>query len=194
MPPELLKRLIAHFARFPGIGRKTAERIAFFILKLDEATFKDFLKSLVAFRRETRPCPICLNLTTGGRCEICQDPKRDSSLLCVVEDISDLYAIENTQSYKGLYHILGLVPPDGKEDNPAIEKLLTRIKRDKIKEVILATNPTTEGELIANYLAKVLKPLGVLTTRIARGIPLGTNLELADSPTITQAIEGRKEI
>ncbi len=190
-----LKRLVSHLAHFPGIGKKTAERIAFFILKMDEGDVRDLLASIIAWRKSAKPCPSCFNITSEGKCKICEDPKRDKTILCVVEDASDLHHIENTNSYQGLYFVLGGVISDEEtKKSLRLKELPERIKKGKIKEVIIATNPTTEGELTALYLAKTLKPLGIKVSRIARGIPFGSHLELADGVTISQAIEGRKEI
>ncbi|MEO0099025.1 MAG: recombination mediator RecR [candidate division WOR-3 bacterium] len=192
---EELKKIITLLSQFPGIGRKTAERIAFFILKMDEGKVKELSSAIVLWRQLVKPCPLCFNITTRERCEICEDPKRERDTLCVVEDASDLYAIENTHSYKGLYFVLGgVIKDEGTKRALRLKELEERVKRDKIKEVIIATNPTTEGELTALHLAKLLKPFGVKLTRIARGIPFGAHLELADSITISQALEGRKEI
>ncbi len=194
---EELKRLISHLSRFPGIGKKTAERIAFFILKMEEMAVRDFIAAILAWRKSAKLCPVCFNITSKERCEICEDQKRDKTAICVVEDVSDLFAIETTNSYRGLYHILGgTLTTEETKKTLRISELKERVKDGNIKEVIIATNPTTEGDLTAAYLAKVLKSVksGIKVSRIARGIPFGSNIELADSITISQAIAGRKEI
>jgi len=192
---EELKRLVTHLTHFPGIGRRTAERIAFYLLKMDEATVKDFIASILHFRKRTRVCPICFNITDKEPCKICNDPKRDKDVICVVEEVSDFFAIEKANSYQGLYHILGgVLTAAPTQKNLRVKELIDRVKGNNIKEVIIATNPTTEGELTANYLAKILKPLVGKVSRIARGLPFGSSIGLADIATIAQAIEARKEI
>uniref|UniRef100_A0A7C3YT76 Recombination protein RecR n=1 Tax=candidate division WOR-3 bacterium TaxID=2052148 RepID=A0A7C3YT76_UNCW3 len=191
---EELKRVVTHFSQFPGIGKKTAERIAFFLLKMDEAKIRDLFSAIIAWRQSAKPCPFCFNVTSQGRCEICDDPKRDKKTICVVESSSDLYVIEKTRTYQGLYYVLGGVISEEGKENLRLKELKERVVKEKIEEVIIATNPTTEGELTASYLAKILRPLGVKVSRIARGLPFGSHLELADNVTITQALEGRKEI
>jgi recombination protein RecR len=190
---EALQQLIEEFARLPGIGRKTAQRLALYILKQPREEVVKMAKALVNVKDRIRYCSTCWNITEVDPCPICASPKRDRSVLCVVEEPNDVIAIEKTNEFKGLYHVLGgsLSPLDGiGPDDLKIRELLQRIGGE-VQEVILALNPNVEGEATTLYLTKLLKPLGVMVTRIARGIPVGGDLEFADEATLTRALEGR---
>ena len=190
-------RLVEHFERLPGIGKKSAQRLAFHILGLPDETVNDFADSLVDAKKKIHYCKICKNLTDGEICEICSDGSRDDSTVCVVENAKDALSIERSGEYKGKYHVLhGLISPmDGiGPDSLYIKDLVLRAGNGNIKEVIMATNPTVEGEATALYIAKLLKPLGIKVTRLAYGIPVGGHLEYADNITLYRAIEGRSEI
>lgn len=190
---EALQQLIEEFARLPGIGRKTAQRLALYILKQPREDVVRMAKALVNVKDRIRYCSSCWNITETDPCPICASPKRDRSVLCVVEEPNDVIAVEKTNEFKGLYHVLGgsLSPLDGiGPDDLKIRELLQRISGE-VQEVILALNPNVEGEATTLYLTKLLKPLGVKVTRIARGIPVGGDLEFADEATLTRALEGR---
>ncbi|NLY44011.1 MAG: recombination protein RecR [Clostridiaceae bacterium] len=192
-----LARLIEEFQKMPGIGHKTAQRLAFYVLNLSPSATDNLIDAINTAKKKMTYCPICQNLTDISPCAICSDPKRDAGTICVVEDPRDVIALEKTREYNGMYHVLhGAISPMegiGPEDIK-IKELLSRIKDGNINEVIMATNPTIEGEATAMYLSKLLKPLGVKVTRIAHGIPVGGDLEYADEVTITKAMEGRREI
>lgn len=193
----LLENLIDKFASLPGIGRKTAARLAYWILSLDEQSAKDFARAITEAHDNVHQCPVCHNLTDGERCSICAAPNRDRSVICVVESPRDVAAIERTREYKGLYHVIhGLISPLDNigADQLYIKDLVTRAADDEVKEVIMATNPTVEGETTAVYIGKLLKPLGVKVTRLAYGMPVGGNLEYADEVTLYRALEGRSEM
>jgi recombination protein RecR len=190
---EALQQLIEEFARLPGIGRKTAQRLALFILKQPRDEVVRMAKALVNVKDKTRTCSICCNITEVDPCAICASPKRDRSVVCVVEEPNDVLALEKTNDFKGLYHVLGgsLSPLDGiGPDELKIKELLARIEGE-VAEVILAMNPNVEGEATTLYLGRLLKPLGVKVTRIARGLPVGGDLEFADEATLSRALEGR---
>jgi len=190
---ESLEALIEEFAQLPGIGRKSAQRLALFILKQPKPDVERFAAALLGVKEKIHYCSICWNITEQDPCVICADPKRDRSIICVVETPSDVIAIERTNEYRGLYHVLGgaLSPLDGVgPEDLRIKELLSRID-ESVQEVILALNPTVEGEATALYLTKLLKPLGVKVTRLARGIPIGGSLEYADEATLSRALEGR---
>lgn len=192
-----LKKLIEQFEALPGIGRKTAQRLAFHILGLPTEKSKEFASVILEAAEKIKKCQYCQNLTDSQLCPICQDNSRDKATVCVVEDPRDVIAFERTREYKGVYHVLhGLISPmEGVgPDQLYIKELLSRISKDNVKEVIMATNPTVEGEATAMYIARLLKPLGVKTTRLAYGIPVGGNLEYADEVTLFRALEGRSEI
>jgi recombination protein RecR len=192
----ILDDLIENLTILPGIGKKSASRIAFYLLKLPAARVEDFANAIIKARRNLKPCTRCGNLAETELCEICADPKRDSSIVCIVEEASDVTAIENAGEYRGQYHVLGgaLSPLDGVgPDDINVGSLEKRIGGG-IKEVILATNPNTEGEATAAYLINILKPLGVKLSRIARGIPMGGFLEYSDKSTLGKALENRTEI
>ncbi|RKY86519.1 recombination protein RecR, partial [candidate division KSB1 bacterium] len=182
---ESLERLIGEFSKLPGIGRKTAQRLAFYILKLPMEDVEGLATALLDLKNRVQFCSICFNITEVDPCPICQDRTRDQSVICVVEEANDILAIEKTGQYRGLYHVLGgvLSPLDGiGPENLHIQELLQRIV-DPVEEIIIATNPNVEGEATATYLSKLISPLGKKITRIARGIPAGSNLEFVDEIT-----------
>ncbi|PIU44628.1 MAG: recombination protein RecR [Ignavibacteriales bacterium CG07_land_8_20_14_0_80_59_12] len=190
---ESVEALVEEFSQLPGIGRKTAQRLALFILKQPRSEVERFSAALVAVKEKVRYCSGCWNITEQDPCVICSDPKRDHTTICVVEDPTDVLAVERTNEYRGLYHVLGgsLAPLDGiGPEDLRIKELLDRLW-DGVKEVILALNPTVEGEATTLYLTKLVKPLGVAVTRLARGIPIGGALEYADEATLSRALEGR---
>jgi recombination protein RecR len=195
--PPPLEKLVEQFARLPGIGGKSAQRLAFFILGLPQAEAEEFAGAIVDAKRSITCCPVCQNFTSGGLCPICSSPKRDGSTVCVVADPRDVAAIERSREYSGHYHVLhGVISPMNRvgPDDLAIKPLLERVSKGEIQEVIMATNPDTEGEATAMYVARLLKPFGVRVTRLAYGIPVGGHLEFADEATLTRALEGRREI
>lgn len=190
-----VERLVTLLGKLPGIGAKSAGRLAFHILKMTNQEANDLADTIRAVKEKVGHCEICFNISEGSPCHICKNPKRDHSLICVVEEALDVPALEKVDQLRGLYHVLGgrLSPLDGiGPDDLRIKELIARIN-DEIKEVIIATNPNVEGEATASYLAKLLKPLGVIVTRIARGIPVGADLEYADAVTLSRALEGRRE-
>ncbi|HER24446.1 MAG TPA: recombination protein RecR [Candidatus Atribacteria bacterium] len=190
-------RLIDEFSKMPGIGPKTAQRLAFYILKNSSENVTSLARTILEAKEKVKHCSICGNITDQEKCEICRNTDRDKSTICVIEGVRDLIAIENTGEYKGLYHVLeGVISPlDGVEpENLKINSLLNRIKDEKIKEIILATNPNIEGEVTASYITKLIEPLKVKVTRIAYGVPIGGSLEFADEVTLTQALMSRQEI
>lgn len=192
-----VQKLIEEFEKLPGIGRKTAQRLAFHVLNLSEDRVIGFAKALVDAKRKIKDCSICHNLTDTDPCRICGSEKRDHTVICVVQNSRDVVAMERVREYKGLYHVLnGLISPlDGTgPDDINIKSLIKRVANGKVSEVILATSPTVEGEATAVYLSKILKPLGVKTTRIAQGISVGGDLEYADEVTLYKSLEGRREI
>ena len=189
-----LTKLTECFARLPGIGRKSAQRLAFHILRMPEEEAKAFANAILEAREKIGYCEICKNITDTLRCAICSDETRDKSTVCVVEDPRDVIAIERTKEYHGLYHVLGglISPMDGVgPENLFIKELLARMTDGTVKEVIMATNPTVEGEATAMYLSRLIKPMGIKVSRLAYGIPVGGNLEYADEVTLYRAIEGR---
>jgi len=190
-------KLIEEFEKLPGIGHKTAQRLAFHVLNLPVEKAENLANAIREAKIKTKYCSVCNNLTDVDPCSICSNHSRESSIICVVEDPRDVVAMERTREFKGLYHVLhGAISPMegiGPEDIK-IKELLTRIAEGNVKEVILATNPNIEGEATAMYIAKLLKPLGIKTTRIAHGIPVGGDLEYADEVTLAKALEGRREI
>jgi len=192
-----IEKLIESFEKLPSIGHKTAQRLAFYMLDLNEEEIKEFTDSITNAKKNLKFCSKCFNISDTDPCNICSNYKRDESLICVVEDVRDVIAMERTREYSGIYHVLhGSISPMngiGPEDIK-IKELISRIMDGKVKEVILATNPRVEGEATAMYLSKLIKPLGVKTTRIARGIPVGGDLEYTDEVTLTKALEGRSEI
>ena len=195
--PAPLEKLVEQFARLPGIGGKSAQRLAFFILGLPEAEAREFADAIVDAKRNITCCPVCRNFTSGGLCPICASAKRDGSVVCVVADPRDVAAIERSREFNGHYHVLhGVISPMNRvgPDDLTIKALLERVAQGEVKEVIMATNPDTEGEATAMYIARLLKPFGVRVTRLAYGIPVGSHLEFADEATLTRALEGRREI
>jgi recombination protein RecR len=194
---KTLDRLIGELVKLPGIGGKTAQRITFFLLKTNSEFAENLAGAIIAAKRNLHFCSICFNLTENEKCDICNDSKRDQTMLCVVEDPADIIAVERSKQFLGRYHVLGgvLSPLDRiGPDELKIKELLLRLNKEVISEVVIATNPTTEGEATAFYLAKLIKPLGIKVTRIARGLPIGSDLDLADEVTVSKAIEGRREI
>lgn len=196
MYPEALKLLIEEFERLPGIGKKSAVRLAFHVMNMPSGKAKRFSEAILNAKEKVHMCPVCQNLTDSELCPICASHTRDKSTICVVEGAKDVVAMEKTHEYKGLYHCLhGVISPMdnvGPEDIK-LKELLSRLN-DEVKELILATNPTVAGEATAMYIAKLAKPLGVKVTRIAHGIPVGGDIEFADEVTLARAIEGRREI
>lgn len=192
-----LDRLIDKFAALPGIGRKSAARLAYHVLAMDEQDAFEFANAITEAHENVHQCPVCRNLTDSETCRVCTDPGRDCGVICVVESPRDVTAIENTHEFKGLYHVLhGLISPmDGiGPEQLYIKELVSRSAADGVREVIMATNPTVEGESTAIYISKLIKPLGVKVTRLAYGMPVGGNLEYADEVTLYRALEGRNEI
>ena len=196
--PPALEALVEQFARLPGIGRKTAQRLAFFVLSLPEEDAAAFADAIVGSKAAIHCCPVCQNLTEGdGLCPICASDKRDGSVICVVADPKDVIAMERAREYNGRYHVLHgvLSPMNGVgPDDLHIKSLLDRVAQGEVREVIMATNPDTEGEATAMYLSRLLRPIGVKVTRLAYGIPVGSQLEYADEVTLLRALEGRQEI
>ena len=190
-------KLIEEFEKLPGIGHKTAQRLAFHVLNLPGEKAFGLANAIKDAKQKIRYCSVCNNLTENDPCFICSGSGRDRTTFCVVEDARDVVAMERTREFKGLYHVLqGVISPmEGiGPDDIKIKELLIRIRQDSIREVILATNPDVEGEATAMYISKLLKPLGIKTTRIAHGIPVGGDLEYADEVTLAKALEGRREI
>ena len=195
--PEPISKLIDSFMKLPGIGPKTAGRLAFFVLTMKEDTVLDFAKALVDAKRNLRFCSTCGHITDIDPCHICQDVHRDSSMICVVQDPKDVIAMEKMRDYKGLYHVLhgAISPMDGiGPEDINVPSLLTRLQDEEVEELILATNPTIEGEATAMYISRLVKPSGIMTTRIAHGLPVGGDLEYADEVTLSRALEGRREL
>jgi recombination protein RecR len=195
--PPSVDRLIEAFQRLPGIGPKTAQRLAFHLLKRPAAEAQALADALVEMKSKVFPCSRCFNVADEDPCRICADPGRDAGLLCVVEEPNDLLAMERTGEYRGGYHVLlgALSPLDGiGPDELKVRELLGRLETNPVREVILATNPNVEGDATALYLAKLLRPLGLRVTRIARGLPVGGDLEYADEVTLSRALEGRREM
>ncbi|MBQ8599377.1 MAG: recombination protein RecR [Oscillospiraceae bacterium] len=192
-----LTRLVEQFERMPGIGKKSAQRLAFYVLDMPAEKAKAFASAILEAHEKIHRCSVCQNLTDQPTCQICADSKRDRSTICVVEGPKDVIAIERTQEYNGLYHVLhGLLSPMNGigPDQLTVRELMGRLGDSGVQEVIMATNPTVEGEATATYLARLIKPMGIRVTRLAYGIPVGGNLEYADEVTLYRAIEGRREI
>ncbi|HHV60908.1 MAG TPA: recombination protein RecR [Clostridiaceae bacterium] len=191
-----IAKLIEEFEKFPGIGHKTAQRLAFYVLEMPVGRVENLAKTILEAKQKTKYCSICGNMTDLDPCAICSSSTRDHSVICVVEDSRDIIAMERTREYKGVYHVLhgAISPMEGIGPNDInIKGLLSRLNGN-IKEVIMATNPNIEGEATAMYISKLVKPLGVKTSRIAHGVPVGGDLEYADEVTLSKALEGRKEI
>ncbi len=195
--PEPISKLVDSFTKLPGIGPKTAVRLAFFVLNMKEEDVLDFAKALVNAKRELTHCSVCGHITDMDPCSICQDEARDETTICVVQDPKDVIAMEKMKDYRGKYHVLhGAISPMvgiGPEDIN-VPSLLNRLKDDNVKELILATNPNIEGEATAMYISRLVKPAGIKTTRIAHGLPVGGDLEYADEVTLSKALEGRREL
>lgn len=192
-----IEKLIESFEKLPSIGHKTAVRLAFYLLNSTEEETNEFVSSIIDAKKNLRYCSKCYNISDTDPCNICSNPRRDNSIICVVEDVKDIIAMERTHEFKGLYHVLhgSISPMNGiGPDDIKIKELLARLQDGVIKEIILATNPRVEGEATAMYLSKLIKPLGIKVTRIARGIPIGGDLEYTDEVTLTQALEGRREV
>ena len=192
-----IEKLIENFEKLPSIGHKTAVRLAFHMLDLNEEETNEFINSIINAKANLKYCSNCYNISDTDPCPICASPKRDNSLICVVEDVRDIMAMERTHEFKGVYHVLhGTISPMngiGPEDIK-IKELLNRIGNGDVKEIIIATNPRVEGEATAIYLSKIIKPLGIKVTRIAHGIPVGGDLEYTDEVTLSKALEGRREL
>lgn len=196
--PPALEKMVEQFARLPGIGHKTAQRLAFFVLSLPEQDVETFAQAILEAKQTIALCPVCQNLTEGdGLCPICASPKRDGGTVCVVADPKDVIALERAREYQGKYHVLHgvLSPMNGVgPDDLYIKSLLERVAQGEVTEIIMATNPDTEGEATAMYLSRMLKPFGVKVTRLAYGVPVGGHLEYADDATLMRALEGRREM
>ena len=192
-----IEKLIESFERLPSIGHKTAARLAFHVLDWNEEETNAFISSIVTAKKNLKYCSKCYNITDNDPCPICSNPKRDQSTICVVEDVRDVAAMERTHEYRGVYHVLhgSISPMNGVgPDDIKIKELLSRLMKGDVKEVILATNPKVEGEATAMYIAKLIKPMGIKTTRLAHGIPVGGDLEYTDEFTLGKAFEGRTEL
>ena len=192
-----IEKLIESFEKLPSIGHKTAQRLAFYMLDLNMEEIKEFTDSIINAKNNLKFCSKCYNISDTDPCNICSNPKRDESIICVVEEVRDVLAMERTHEFNGVYHVLhgSISPMNGVgPDDIRIKELLTRLMDGKVKEIILATNPRVEGEATSMYISKLVKPLGVKVTRIARGIPIGGDLEYTDEVTLTKALEGRREI
>lgn len=195
--PEPLARLIAELSKMPTVGPKTAQRLAFHILRMPAEDASRLAQAILDAKAQIRYCSICFHITDSDPCAICSNPTRTRSVICVVEDPRDVLAMERTREYRGLYHVLhgAISPLDGVgPDDLKIAELLRRVQGGEVREVIIATNPRVEGEATALYLARILKPLGVRVTRIAHGLPVGADLEYADEVTLAKALEGRREM
>ena len=195
--PPSLQALIDELARLPGVGKKSAQRMALHILRKPKEQARRLAEAVIGVKDRLSICKNCFNIAEGNQCSICSDPKRDEKTICVIEQASDILPIEKSGAFRGRYHVLGGVLSPLDHQNEAdlhIEELIQRIKRDQVAEIIVATNPTTEGETTAMLVAQRLKPTGVKVTRIARGIPIGSELEFADEATLSRALEGRGEL
>ncbi|WP_329886960.1 recombination mediator RecR [Pseudoramibacter faecis] len=195
--PKAIERLVAELSKLPGIGEKTAQRLAFHLIDAPKEDITGLSRALLDVKEKVKLCPVCFSITDGDRCDICADASRDRSVLCVVENTRDIYAIERTREYHGLYHVLhGVISPlegIGPQDIKARE-LMLRLADGTVTEVIMATNPTPEGEATAVYLGNLITPMGVTVTRLAKGIPIGADVEFTDEVTLIKAFEGRKQI
>ncbi len=192
-----LARLIQEFYKLPGIGPKSAQRLAYYLLRMPAAEAHALATAILEVKEKVTLCSICQNVTEIDPCRVCSDPQRERTIICVVEEPLDILALERTQSYRGLYHVLhgAISPMDGiGPDDLKIADLLNRLRSGEVKEVILATNPNLEGEATSMYLCRLLGPLGLSITRLARGLPAGGDLEYADDVTLTRALEGRQEM
>lgn len=197
MYSEIINKLIKQFEKLPGIGHKTAVRLAFYILESPKETAEEMSKVLVEAKQKVKLCSKCFNITENDPCEICSNAKRDETLICVVESVKDVMAMEKTHEFNGLYHVLhGSISPMNNitAGDIKVKELLERLKEVDVKEVIIATNPTIEGETTAMYISRLIKPLGISVTRIAHGIPVGGDIEYTDEITLIKALEGRREM
>lgn len=197
MTQGIIEDLITQLTKLPGIGRKSAQRLAFFILTMSPDDAKGIASAIIDVKDKARFCSTCFNITDTDPCNICSDPSRDKGKICVVEEPSNIIVIERTRSFDGTYHVLlgALSPLDGvTPDKLKINELVLRIQSDSVKEVILATNPNTKGEMTAQYITEIIKPFNVRITRIAYGLPIGSDIEFADEVTLTKALEGRREL
>lgn len=195
--PKSIATLIEHFQKFPSVGPKSAQRMAFYLLRMPMSEVQKLAQSIIEAKQNTHTCEVCFNLSSTSPCDICTSTRRDRTTICVVAETKDLIAIEKTNEYKGLYHVLqGLISPiDGiGADDIRIKELLTRLTNEEVKEIILALSPSVEGEATSLYLSKLVKPFGIKISRIAFGLPVGADLEYADEITIAKALEGRREI
>ena len=195
--PAALQNLADQFARLPGIGGKTAQRLAFHVLELPESEAKEFSEAILEARSQVHTCPVCQNLTDRSLCGICDDPTRDQGLICVVADSRDVIAMERSREFRGVYHVLhGVISPLNHvtQDDIKLRELLARVAQGNVREIIMATNPDTEGEATAMYISRLLRPMEVKVTRLAYGVPVGSQLEYADEVTLSRALEGRQEI
>ncbi len=192
-----IEKLIESFEKLPSIGHKTAQRLAFYMLDISKEEAKEFTDAILNAKQNLKFCSKCFNISDTDPCNICSDTKRDQSTICVVEDVRDVFAMERTHEFKGIYHILhgSISPMNGiGPDDIKIKELLTRLMEGNVKELILATNPRVEGEATSMYISKLVKPMGIKVTRIARGIPVGGDLEYTDEITLMKALEGRSEM
>ena len=192
-----IARLIEEFSKLPGVGRKTAQRLAFHVINMNVNDVESLSKAILEAKREIKYCSVCCNITDTDPCSMCSNKNRDAGVICVVEDPRDVAAMERTREFKGQYHVLnGVISPmDGiGPDMIKIKELIQRLGNQDVREVIMATNPTIEGEATAMYIARLLKPMGIKVTRIAHGLPVGGDIEYADEVTISKALEGRREI
>ena len=195
--PAALQNLADQFARLPGIGGKTAQRLAFYVLGLPEDAAQEFANAIMEAKRSVHTCPVCQNLTDREICPICDDPMRDRGVICVVAEPKDVIAMERSREFRGVYHVLhGVISPLNHvtQDDIKVRELLMRVGTESIREVIMATNPDTEGEATAMYISRLLRPMEVKVTRLAYGVPVGSQLEYADEVTLSRALEGRQEI
>ena len=195
--PAALQDLADQFARLPGIGGKTAQRLAFHVLSLPQEEAEAFSSAILQAREQVHTCPVCQNLTDREICSICADPSRDQSLICVVADPRDVIAMERSREFKGVYHVLhGVISPLNHvtQDDIRLRELLTRVASGQVREIIMATNPDTEGEATAMYISRLLRPMQIKVTRLAYGISVGSQLEYTDEVTLSRALEGRQEI
>ena len=195
--PAALQNLADQFARLPGIGGKTAQRLAFYVLGLPEAAAQEFADAIMEAKRNVHTCPVCQNLTDRELCPICSDDMRDHSLICVVAEPKDVIAMERSREFRGVYHVLhGVISPLNHvtQDDIKVKELLLRVGSEDVREVVMATNPDTEGEATAMYISRLLRPMEVKVTRLAYGVPVGSQLEYADEVTLSRALEGRQEI
>lgn len=195
--PAALQNLSDQFARLPGIGGKTAQRLAFYVLSLPLQDAQEFADAILEAKRTVKCCPVCQNLTDREVCPICDDDTRDHGLICVVAEPKDVIALERSREYRGVYHVLhGVISPLNHvtQDDIRVKELLMRVSKGDVREVIMATNPDTEGEATAMYISRLLRPMEVKVTRLAYGVPVGSQLEYADEVTLSRALEGRQEI